>query len=152
MRDSFNEISIAERLKFEFNGISSPYWIAGFVSGDGSFNIKTTNLRTKRVQLSFAVNLHIREKEVIKGLAQFFNIKQNSYIYYTASSVAIQIVNTSDILNIIVPFLDKYPLEERKRLDFIDFKTAADIVKGHLTEKGYKEILQIKNNMNLNRK
>ena len=53
-----------------------------FVSGDGSFNIKTTTVRTGKVQLRFAVNLHIREQEVIKGLANFFNLKSDKYIYY----------------------------------------------------------------------
>lgn len=70
LRDSFSEINLLERVEFKFDGISSPYWIAGFVSGDGSFNIKTTKVRTGKVQLRFAVNLHIREEEVIKGLAR----------------------------------------------------------------------------------
>ena len=154
LRDSFSEINLLERVEFKFDGIPSPYWIAGFVSGDGSFNIKTTKVRTGKIQLRFAVNLHIREEQVIKGLAQFFNFKENSYIYYTDTSVAVQIVNTSDILNIIIPFFDKYQIKGAKKLDFMDFKKVAETIKhkGHLTENGLKEILVIKNNMNLKRK
>ena len=58
LRDSFSNIDLLERVKFKFDGIPSPYWIAGFVSGDGSFNIKTTKVRTGKVQLRFAVHLH----------------------------------------------------------------------------------------------
>jgi LAGLIDADG endonuclease len=164
LRDSFfsissgsgksRDINLLERVEFKFEGIPSPYWIAGFVSGDGSFNIKTTKVHTGKVQLRFAVNLHIREEQVIKGLAQFFNFDINKYIYYTDTSVAVQIVNTSDILNIIIPFFNEYEIKGAKELDFIDFKRAAEIVKSkdHLTEDGFKEILAIKDNMNLKRK
>lgn len=141
------------RVEFKFNGIPSSYWIAGFVSGDGSFNIKTTKVQTGRVQLRFAVQLHIREDEVIKGLAKFFKFEDNKYIYYTKSSVAFQIVNTSDILNIIIPFFDKYKILGIKELDYIDFKKVAEIIKekGHLTKEGFNRILVIKQGMNLNR-
>lgn len=139
---------------FQFNGIPSPYWVAGFVSGDGSFNIKTTETRKGKVQLRFAVTLHIREEQVIKGFAEFFNFELNKYIYYTDHSVAIQIVNTSDILNVIIPFFEIYEIKGAKELDFIDFKKVSNIVKSknHLTEQGFNEVLSIKSNMNLNRK
>jgi len=154
LKHNFSEIDLLERVEFKFEGIPSPYWIAGFVSGDGSFNIKTTKTRTGKVQLRFAVHLHIREQEVIKGLALFFNFDTSKYIYYTETSVAIQIVNTSDILNIIIPFFDKYKIKGAKELDYIDFKKVAEIVnsKSHLTEDGFNRILVIKDNMNLKRK
>lgn len=154
LKHNFSKIDLLERVEFKFEGIPSPYWIAGFVSGDGSFNIKTTKTRTGKVQLRFAVHLHIREQEVIKGLALFFNFDTSKYIYYTEISVAIQIVNTSDILNIIIPFFDKYKIKGAKELDYIDFKKVAEIVnsKSHLTEDGFNRILVIKDNMNLKRK
>lgn len=153
LRDSFSDLKLLERVEFKFDGIPSPYWIAGFVSGDGSFNIKTTKARVGKVQLRFAVHLHIREAEVIKGLSQFFNFEANKYIYYTDTSVAVQIVNTSDILNIIIPFFNEYQIQGAKELDFVDFKKVAEIVKSkdHLTEDGFNKILVIKDNMNLKR-
>lgn len=36
--------------------------MAGFTSGDGSFNIKTTTTRKGKVQLRYSIHLHIREK------------------------------------------------------------------------------------------
>jgi len=98
--------------------------------------------------------LHIREKKVIKGLAQFFDFESGKYIYFTETSVAIQIVNTLDILNIIIPFFDRYNIKGAKELDFIDFKKVAEIInsKDHLTEDGFNKILTIKDNMNLKRK
>ncbi len=166
LKENFEKRVQVKRLEFNFKGISDPYWVAGFVSGDGSFNIKTTKLHSGRVQLRFAIHLHIRETEVIKGLANYLldskynhhSVDQENeklkYIYYTENSVAIQIVNFSDILNIIIPFFEKYPIQGMKRLDFVDFKIVADMVnnKEHLTSKGFDKILQIKEGMNLNRK
>jgi hypothetical protein len=75
------------------------------------------------------------------------------YIYFTQNSVAFQVVNTSHILDIIIPFFDKYPLDGIKSLDFADFKLVAEIVKTqkHLTSEGFNQILNIKAGMNLER-
>lgn len=154
------KININEKLKFKFEGIPDPYWVAGFTSGDGSFNIKTTKSRIGKVQLRYAINLHIREKDVIVGLFKYLykykNLKEENtkYIYYTETSVAIQIVNFSDIINVIIPFFDKYFLQGQKRLDYNDLKKVSNILlrKEHLNEEGYNEILRIKEGMNLKRK
>jgi hypothetical protein len=107
--------------------------VAGFTSGDGSFNIKTTESRVGKVQLRFSINLQSQEKEVIIGLAKFFNLNvsenqdfnleetKQKNIYYTKNAVAIQIVKTSDILNIIIPFFEKYSILGQKSLDFFYF-------------------------------
>ena len=135
--------------------------MAGFTSGDGSFNIKTTKTRSGKVQLRYSVTLHIREKEVIIGLANYIkalkheHINEDSvkYVHYTETSVAIQIVNFSDIVNYIIPFFDKYELQGLKRLDFNDFKVVACMMtsKEHLHKEGYDRILQIKESMNAGR-
>jgi hypothetical protein len=115
------KININEKLKFKFEGIPDPYWVTGFISGDGCFNIKTTKSRIGNIQLRYAVNLHIREKDVILGLFKYLykykNLKEETtkYIYYTETSVAIQIVKFSDIINVIIPFFDKYSLQGQKR-------------------------------------
>jgi hypothetical protein len=87
-------------------------------------------------------------------LSKFFNLESDKYIYYTQTSVAIQIVNTSDILNKIIPFFEKYKIKGTKELDFFNFKEVAEIVKSkdHLTKDGFNRILTIKDNMNLKRK
>ena len=160
LKEQFKVIA-NERLEFKFDGISDPYWVAGFTSGDGSFNIKTTEVRSGKVQLRYAVNLHIREKDVIIGLANYIESLQNNplkvekvkYVHYTKTSVALQIVNLSDILDVIIPFFNKYEIQGQKRLDFNDFKKVARMLtnKEHLHEEGYNRILQIKKGMNLNR-
>ena len=118
-------------------------------------------MRSGKVQLRYAINLHIREKDVIIGLANYIkdyedkHLNQQSvkYVHFTKTSVAIQIINFSDIVNVIIPFFDKYQIQGQKKLDFNDFKKVSDIMirKGHLTDQGYNRILQIKEGMNLRR-
>lgn len=159
------KVEDTQRKEFVFKGIPDPNWISGFVSGDGSFNIKTTATVLGKVQLRWAVTLHKREKQVIEGLAYFFKDLKDSKLgissventsknlQYRSTYVAIQIVNFSYITDVIIPFFEQYKIEGQKRLDFDDFKLVAEKVKKgeHLTDKGYKEIIDIKKGMNLNR-
>lgn len=153
-----------------FKGIPDPFWISGFTSGDGSFNLKRGSSATTsigvRVQLRFGIGLHIRELDVIKGLAVYFNllyplvcksveVSNIKYKNITTSSkiVNFQITKFSDIVNIIILFFDKYPIQGQKALDFEYFKKVAKIMEtnDHLTVKGYEKILKIKEGMNRNR-
>lgn len=149
--------------EFIFSGIPDPNWIAGFSSGDGSFNIKTssstTNKLGSRVQLRFSIGLNIREKELIQCLVTYFNLGYSStpkeseslnYVYSGKNSVSLQVVKHSHIMDIIIPFFEKYPIQGKKSLDFFDFKKVAEMLnnKEHLTSEGFNKILDIRARMN----
>ena len=149
-----------QKPEYVFSYIADPHWIAGFSSGDASFNVKTSSTTTSklgsRVQLRFSVGLNIREKELIQYLATYFKLGNSSlsentrYIYFKDTSLSLQVVNHSDIMNIIIPFFDKYPIQGKKFLDFYDFKKIAEMInnKEHLTLEGLNKILNIKSKMN----
>jgi len=70
-------------------------------------------------------------------------------------SVNLQITKFSDIVNVIIPFFNLYPIAGTKSLDFKDFKKVCDIIKTkeHLTSPNvFNQILKIKSGMNQNRK
>jgi len=167
---AFSKIVPIIKRNYIFKGIPDPFWISGFTSGDGSFNLKIGSSATTsigvRVQLRFGIGLHIRELDVIKGLAAYLNllyplasksdeVSNIKYKNITTSSKVInfQITKFSDIVNIIIPFFDKYPIQGQKALDFEDFKKVVEIMKtnDHLTVKGYEKIVKIKEGMNRNR-
>jgi hypothetical protein len=132
--------------------------VAGFTSGDGSFHIKTSKSATTklgtRVQLRFSIGLDIREKLLITDLVKFFNLQDfDKYIYTTENAVSFQITNFTDIMNIIIPFFEQYPIEGIKKLDYVDFKTVGDLMlnKEHLTQSGLDKIIKIQSNMNRSR-
>lgn len=159
------EIVQLKRPEYVFTYIADPNWIAGLSSGDASFNIKISSSTTKlgsRVQLRFAIGLNIREKELIKHLATYFKLDSTSlvknsenlrYIYLRSTSVNLEVVKHSDIINKIIPFFDRYPIQGNKSLDYSDFNKIAGMIgnKQHLTPKGFKEIMNIKSKMNENR-
>jgi LAGLIDADG endonuclease len=148
------------RSEYIFKGIPDPYWVAGFSSGDGSFNIKISNSTTtkigSRVRLRFEIGLNIREEELIKYLVTYFklgNYKEKDkifYVYYGNNSVSLQITKYSDINNVIIPFFNKYPIQGQKSLDYSDFIKIVDMLKNkeHLTSEGFNKILKIKASMN----
>lgn len=61
--------------------------------------------------------------------------------------------NHSDLLNIIIPFFDKYPLQGSKRSDYLDLVKVAELMEGklHLTKEGLDQIRKIKDSMNTKR-
>ena len=137
-----------------------PFWISGFTSGDGSFhlNIKKTS---NRVSLRYSINLNIRDIEVLKGLASYFNSlnKTNDLVNklnlvkkvnISNNTVSFQVTKLSDLIEVIIPFFVKYPIQGVKSLDFLEFKKVANLMmdKEHLSIEGFNKILEIKLNMN----
>jgi hypothetical protein len=144
-------------------GIKESQWLAGFASGDGSFGVKVassdTSVLGKRVQLRFSIGLHIRELELIKGIAAYLNLGSSlvdpstKYVYMAEEAVHLQVINLLDILKIIIPFFESNPIRGVKSLDFADFCTVAQMIesKEHLTQEGFNTILDIKAGMNRGR-
>jgi hypothetical protein len=64
------------------------------------------------------------------------------------------VVKFSDIKDIIIPFLKKYPLHGVKSKDFEDFCKGAELIQNkiHLTEEGLDQLRLIKTGMNSGRK
>lgn len=87
---------------------------------------------------------------ILSDLKSFFNCgninidnrKFNTY-KYTVSKI-------SDLVNIIIPHFDKYPLVGSKNLDFLDFKKALFLLIERNSD-NLKKILLIKSKMNRNR-
>ena len=154
----FPNIQINERPKYEFKGIPNPFWISGFISGDGSFHIVFRNTWPRpAVFLRFSVHLHIRDLEVLEGINTYLKKKDNlnKKIILLKSSANLQITKYSDIVNVIIPFFNNYPILGMKSLDFEDFKKVSNIIetKEYLTKCSmYNELVKIKSGMNLNRK
>ena len=108
-----------------------------------------------------------QELEVLKGIATYlknYNTatetppkfkESDKKITILEKSVNLQITKFSDIVNIIIPFFNQYPILGVKSLDFLDFQKVCDIIKTkeHLNSPlGLKQILKIKSGMNQNRK
>ena len=130
------------RPEYQFKGIPDPYWISGFATGDSTFSVsieKSTSKVGKRVRLIFGTCLHIREKDLLKGIANYFSLYNrgittlNKEMSVQSSeknnTCLLQIKNSSDIDNKIIPFFKEYPVKGVKALDFSDWCKVAELVK-----------------------
>jgi hypothetical protein len=65
-------------------------------------------------------------------------------------TVSFQVTKISDLIEVIIPFFEKYPIQGVKSLDFLEFKKVAILIrdKKHLSIEGFNKILEIKLNMN----
>jgi hypothetical protein len=137
--------------------ILDPYWLAGFVSGEGCFMVILINTSSNRlgfwVQLNFQITQHSRDIELMKSLIIYLDCG-----HYTTSSKHNRgnfvVTKLSDITEKIIPFFDKYKIVGVKSQDYQDFKKVAHLMKNkaHLTYEGFDLIRKIKAGMNKGRK
>jgi hypothetical protein len=106
----------------------------------------------ERVLLNFQITQHARDEALLQSLKEYLGCG-NYYPIASRDAGEFRVNVTADIINKIIPFFDKYPIEGVKALDYLDFKRAAKIIqmKGHLTNEGLEEIRKIRLGMNTGR-
>ena len=154
LREAFPDIKPVERPPVEFKGIVNPYWVSGFVEGEGCFAVGIQDSKKTRtgslVSLRFKISQHSRDRLLIKSFIDYFGCG----IYYERiSEDEFVVTKISDVVEKIIPFFDAHPLQGNKALDYADFRTATEIIKnrGHLTEEGLEQLQKIKVGMNTGR-
>jgi hypothetical protein len=132
----------------------NPYWMAGFTSGDGCFSVSVIKSKAKLGETSwirFILTQHNRDESFMCSFLNYFGCgkvnKDSKATYFVVQKL-------SDIVNIIIPFFDKYEIKGVKAQDYVDFKRVAQLMdsKAHLTSEGLEQIREIKNGMNSLRK
>jgi hypothetical protein len=134
--------------------IPDPFWIAGFVSGDGCFAVIENNSSSKIfLRLVFSISQHIKDEFLIKSFVDFFGCGTYNSSSLNRTTVSFQSYKFCDNYKKIIPFFSKYKIRGIKHKDFEDWCTVAKIIKtkGHLTKKGFDLISQIKSGMNKRR-
>jgi len=154
--------SIPDRRDFKI----TPYWLLGFVEGDGSFSVT----RSYNYILAFSLIQTFKEValfEAIKNFildlpGEFTNRRGNSNVVSlfmgkavnnSKPTVSIKITNTDFLKNVLIPFFDSLVWQSKKELDYQDWKSVLNLkLRGqHFTEEGVNLINTIINQMNNNR-
>jgi len=101
------------------------------------------------VQPVFAIELNIRDSELIKRIHSYFGVGI-LVINKSKNSIALSVQSTKILNKVIIPHFDKYPLLTQKRADFELFKLAVELIsrKEHLTIEGLRKIVAIRASMN----
>jgi LAGLIDADG endonuclease len=156
LKSEFNEINPVERQQIHTENIPDSNWIAGFVSGEGNFDVRiaqqSTNKIGYRVQLRFRISQHDRDIKLMEHLRKILGTG-SIYKYPDKSAIVLTIFKFSDITNIIIPFFENNPILGVKLFDYLDWCKIAKLIKEgkHLTLEGLNLIREIKLGMNKGR-
>jgi len=116
----------------------NPYYLAGFIDGEGCFSITINNRKKPRkgnyVRLLFEVELREDDKKILDKIQRTLDC---GYIYRLNYSkyekwlphYKLKVSNFSDIYNKVIPFFKKYPLQGKKKENFRVFCEAANLIK-----------------------
>ena len=89
--------------------VPDPYWLAGFVSGEGCFYVEIYKSKASKlgvaVRLGFKLTQHSRDKELMKIFILYLDC---GYTYNREAS-DYRVRNSSDIQKKIIPFFKNYP-------------------------------------------
>lgn len=147
--------------------IITPYWLLGFVEGDGSFSVSTS----PSISLRFNIVQTKSEQKVLEAIRFFLLELIGEIKLRTIKSNPIQIIenfnserdlkpklnlniNDHSILsNILVPFFNKLNFLSKKGLDYKDWKLLLELKTGgwHLSKEGSNLIIALSKHMNNNR-
>lgn len=134
----------------------NPYWVSGFVAGDGGFHVHIRNdIRYKmefKVDYSFSITQHNKDLKLMNLFIEFFNC--GSVVDRVAEDRCDYIVqDKNSMLTKIIPHFTEYELQNIKQLDFLEFKEIMLLVNSadHLTEKGLNKIKELISNIKIRR-
>lgn len=130
-----------------------PWYVTGFVDGEGSFLV-SFSVRSKlrigiEVRPSFTVSQHARSKRALVALQDFFacgtirqNTKDQTYKY--------EVRRLKDLLQKVIPHFERYPLATSKKNDFDIFRELCNSMKQleHQSYSGLKTIIAMAYRMN----
>lgn len=147
-----------ERSKIPLANNLNPEWMAGFCTGESNFFITVQKSKTKSgltTSLRFSISQHSIDLILIESFVNFFNC---GYVANYKNRLICEFIVTKidHIIEHIIPFFEKHPILGSKYLNYLDFNSAAEIIKNkeHLNPDGLglEKILQLKNRMTTNYK
>jgi hypothetical protein len=137
-----------------------PNWFAGFVSGDGSFQVdirksQTTKHRSQ-VLLRFSIGQHSRDEQLLIKFIDYLEcgkVQKKIYKKNNKEFFEFRVEKFEDINKKIIPFFFIYPIAGQKLLDFQDFFKVGNLMeqKKHLTIEVLNQIRLIKKGLNRSR-
>ncbi len=130
-------------------------WIVGFVDGEGCFHVSINrhDEMTAGFQVlpEFTVVQHERDAKILHAIKAYFGcgvVRKNH-----GDRMAYRVRGIEHLMEHIVPFFEKHPLNTIKRYEFLKFRQVLLKIQlnDHLTQRGIEEIRAIKEQMNRGR-
>lgn len=131
-----------------------PQYIAGFIDGEGSFNVSIYRDETMKnkifIRPEFSIELRADDKEILEriqitiGCGKIYDCNYERYGWYP--HVKYKVSRLEEISDILIPFLEKCPLQAKKVKNFDCFKKIVRMrmKREHLTKKGVYKITKLR--------
>ena len=128
----------------------NPWWVTGFVDGEGYFSIGVSKNKNKvgwQVKLEFGISIHKKDIAILEQIQKYFSAGQ--IFLHPTQKIANYRILFKDLDKILKHF-DQYPLITQKLADLELFRLAYTLVlnKEHLSLEGLQKIVAIKGSMN----
>lgn len=129
----------------------NPHWVTGFSDAESCFGFRVRkNPKLKvgwEVMPYFFIGLHVKDVSILLDIKQFFgvgNISRNK------ESALYQVNSLKDLVNVIIPHFESYPLLTKKKADFLLLKLAIELIKQkeHKNIEGIHKLIGIKASLN----
>lgn len=146
------------KLPLKKSPLSEDSWLSGFIDSDGSFSVQHTKLENGAKKRKISCRLRIEQRmfdpitnesylHILTDIANFLNCSVltrtqrstgNKYYILTASN--------RKSLNIILNYVNKYPLYSSKYLDYKDWEKIVLLIldNKHYTEEGINQVEFVK--------
>ena len=113
-----------------------PWFVTGFSDGEGCFYVSLREKKNSKlgwwVEPSFHISLHRKDKPVLDKICKLLKVGR---IYEKGPSAVEFLVQSIKELEAVINHFDKYPLNTKKRTDFLLWKKIILLIKReeHLT-------------------
>lgn len=127
----------------------NPWYISGFVDGEGTFHISFARRPDLPKQWAIIPEFHVSQDfsraTVLKELQDYFKcgvVRENHRGKLSDSTHVLVVRSRRDLIDKIIPFFKQYPLLSTKNDDFQIFSEIVELMEigHHQTVKGFREI------------
>lgn len=102
----------------------NPMWVTGITDGEGNFSVNIQKgISNPKVALTFKIDQKEDSAGILYDLARYFNC--GKVVSDNRGFKSFKVTKLNDIVNIIIPHFDEYPLVTSKQLNFLAFKEIA---------------------------
>ena len=126
------------------------YYVAGFVDGEGSFNVPIRRVRDRELHFRASLSFNVSQvgPEMPMFLRSVFELgtvrgRGDGVFYY-------EVTRPSDLSERVIPFFSRFPLRSPKAADLVIFCEICRLIQAgrHLSPSGIELILKLRSPMN----